>query len=126
MISTSREQLYQNIQNGPLKLPNFLSDSSRNLIIQVSPNHHFLQLLNRNPTKRLGSGKSGADEIKAHPFFDGLNWSDALQRKLAVPKPYTKKVIKQDLALEKLFGRGAFDESMKGQNRLNDWSFVQH
>jgi len=43
-----------------------------------------------------------------------------------VPKPYIKKVERQDLALEKVFGRGAFDETLKGQNRLNDWSFVQH
>nr|AML77086.1 putative LOV domain-containing protein [Interfilum paradoxum] len=30
-------------------------------------------LLERDPNKRLGAGK-GATELKAHPFFEGLNW----------------------------------------------------
>jgi len=42
----------------------------------------------------LGSGKRDADEIKEHPYFAPINWEDAMQRKLKVPKPYVKKVIK--------------------------------
>jgi serine/threonine protein kinase len=38
--SNNKETLYDNIQNGPLKLPNFLSLDSRNLLIA---------LMNRNP-----------------------------------------------------------------------------
>lgn len=45
--SNNKEQLYENIQRGPLKLPNFLSEQSRGLLIA---------LLNRNPHRRLGSG----------------------------------------------------------------------
>lgn len=30
-------------------------------------------LLNRNPVDRLGSN-NGANEIKQHPFFRGINW----------------------------------------------------
>jgi serine/threonine protein kinase len=81
---TYREQLYANIQNGPLKLPNYLSDDARALLIA---------LLNRNPYKRLGAGKRGADEIKEHPFLAPINWDEAMLRKLKVPKPYIKKVI---------------------------------
>ena len=33
--SNNKEQLYQNIQNGPLKLPNFLSEDARQLLIAV-------------------------------------------------------------------------------------------
>ena len=32
------------------------------------------QLLIRDPTKRLGA-RAGAEEIKAHPFFKGINWA---------------------------------------------------
>ena len=53
-----------------------------------------MQLLNRNPYKRLGSGKRDADEIKEHPFFASINWEEAMQRKLKVPKPYLKKMMK--------------------------------
>lgn len=82
-------------------------------------------MLNRNPYKRLGSGKRGAEEIKEHPFFTVINWDEAMQRKLKVPKPYLKKLMKQEFPNEKVYGRGAFDESLKNQNRLNDWSFVK-
>lgn len=62
----------------------------------------------------MGSGKRDADEIKEHPFMANVNWTDAINKKLKVPKPYVKKVTKQDIPLEKIFGRGAFDEGMKG------------
>ena len=42
----------------------------------------IVKLLNRDPTQRLGSGPGDAEEIKEHPFFKGLNWDDAIQRKI--------------------------------------------
>jgi len=30
--------------------------------------------LNRNPSKRLGAGPDGAEEIKKHPFFRDIDW----------------------------------------------------
>jgi len=30
-----------------------------------------------------------------------------------VPKPYVKKVVKQDYPMEKVYGKGAFDEKLK-------------
>lgn len=42
---------------------------------QVSPEAADLieKLLNKNPEKRLG--KEGAEEVKAHPFFKGIDWA---------------------------------------------------
>ncbi|KAI4213551.1 MAG: hypothetical protein LQ351_003775 [Letrouitia transgressa] len=37
------------------------------------------QLLDRNPERRLGA--KGASEIKAHPFFNSIDWRKLLQRK---------------------------------------------
>jgi hypothetical protein len=31
-------------------------------------------LLCKNASSRLGCGKTGAADIKAHAFFDGLDW----------------------------------------------------
>jgi len=110
-----REQLYANIQNGPLKLPNYLSEDARSMLIS---------LLNRNPYKRLGAGKAGSDEIKKHAFLASINWDDTMARKLKVPKPYIKKMVPQEIPLEKVYGRGAFDDNMRNQNKLNDWSYI--
>ena len=80
--------------------------------------------MNRNPYKRLGSGKRDAEEIKEHPFFAQINWNEALQRKLKVPKMALKKVAKVEVPLDKVYGKGAFDDSQKNLNRLNEWSFI--
>jgi len=114
--SNSKEQLYQNIQSGPLQLPKFLSEDARALLIA---------LLNRNPYKRLGSGKEDAKQIKEHPFFKKINWDDAINMKLPVPPPYMKKIVLQEIPDDKVYGRGAFDEALKDVNRLNEWSFIR-
>ena len=38
-----------------------------------------------NPKKRLGYGVDGAKNIKEHPYFEGINWDDAWNRKLEPP-----------------------------------------
>ena len=73
----------------------------------------LISLLNRNPYKRLGAGKAGSDEIKKHPFLASINWEDALARKLKVAKPYMKKLVPQEIPLDKVYGRGAFDDNMR-------------
>ncbi|KAG9032589.1 Serine/threonine kinase [Tulasnella sp. UAMH 9824] len=44
------------------------------------------RLLDRDPNRRLGSGKSDAEEIKQHPFFENTNWDDVLNQR--IPPPY--------------------------------------
>ncbi|KII86671.1 hypothetical protein PLICRDRAFT_43314 [Plicaturopsis crispa FD-325 SS-3] len=44
------------------------------------------KLLTRDPTRRLGSGKTDAQEIKAQPFFKDVNWDDILHKR--IPPPY--------------------------------------
>jgi serine/threonine protein kinase len=70
--------LFFNIQKGVLKIPASLSEECKNLIVS---------LLNRNPSKRLGAGPEGADEIKRHPFFNGIDWQTVRDKKLKPPKP---------------------------------------
>jgi serine/threonine protein kinase len=53
-FSGNKDELFNNIMNGPLKLPRSISTEAKNLMVS---------LLNRNPTKRLGAGPEGALEI---------------------------------------------------------------
>lgn len=77
-IQSYREELFHNIQKGVLRIPTSLSEDCKLLIVA---------LLNRNPSKRLGAGPGGAEEIKKHPFFNGIDWEAVRDRKLKPPKP---------------------------------------
>jgi len=44
-------------------------------------------LLQRDPSKRLGSEKGDAEEIKRHLFFKGVDWDLVYKKKVEMPKP---------------------------------------
>ncbi|CDO75330.1 hypothetical protein BN946_scf184848.g7 [Trametes cinnabarina] len=44
------------------------------------------KLLTRDPSRRLGAGKSDAEEVKRHPFFKDVNFDDVLHKR--IPPPY--------------------------------------
>lgn len=62
-----RDATFSNILCKPLQFPEKpeVSSACKNLIEQ---------LLIRDPARRLG-GRAGAEEIKAHRFFESINWS---------------------------------------------------
>jgi len=41
-------------------------------------------MLTRDPSERLG-GRSGAEELKSHPFFAAIDWDALYKRKLMPP-----------------------------------------
>lgn len=49
------------------------------------------QLLTRDPTRRLGSTKADAEEIKRHPFFKDVNFDDVLNKR--IPPPYFPTIV---------------------------------
>jgi len=55
--------------------------------MSVEAKNLIVHLLNRNPSKRLGAGEQGANEIKRHPFFASVDWSLVTKRGLKVTKP---------------------------------------
>lgn len=50
-----------------------------------------LQLLLRDPTRRLGSGKADAEEIKKHPFFKDVSFDDVVNKR--IPPPYFPTIV---------------------------------
>jgi len=93
-FSTNKDELFDNIINGKLKLPRNISIEAKSLIIG---------LLNRNPTRRLGaqSGDEGAEEIMRHQFFSNIDWVALFNKQKTgnfVPKipKYTTKDFEEE------------------------------
>ncbi|XP_020107996.1 serine/threonine-protein kinase AtPK2/AtPK19-like [Ananas comosus] len=64
-VGGNRNKVQQKIMREKIKLPAFLSSEA----------HSILKgLLQKEPSKRLGSGPSGCTEIKNHKWFKSINW----------------------------------------------------
>ena len=69
-------EMYKKIIHSPLNFPSFFSASAKDLLSK---------LLERNPEKRLGSGETDVEEIKAHPFFESIDWDQLYKREVETP-----------------------------------------
>ncbi|CAK91505.1 unnamed protein product (macronuclear) [Paramecium tetraurelia] len=109
--ANDREELFNNIQKADLKLPTYISHDGINLL---------KALLQRNPAKRLGSGKGDAEEIKAHPYFKDIEWGKVKDKEIKMPILSRKtRFIKVE---HNVFEIGSFLE----QSHLAGWSFAEH
>lgn len=134
-FSGNKEELFHNIINGPLKLPRSISQEAKNLMVS---------LLNRNPTKRLGAGPEGANEIMKHKFFESLNWDDVINKRTNPPKPrlrsehfnqqypyseFSPAQIKEIFDDEKELQREQNNPDTKGNagtQNVDGWSFIKN
>ncbi|KAM7494695.1 hypothetical protein LguiB_029304 [Lonicera macranthoides] len=64
-IGGNRQKIQQKIIKDKMKLPAFLSSEAHSLL---------KGLLQKEASKRLGSGLRGSDEIKGHKWFKSINW----------------------------------------------------
>lgn len=69
----NRQKLQQRIVNERVKLPPMVTTEAHSLL---------KGLLQKDPSKRLGSGPKGADEIKSHKWFRPINWKKLEAREL--------------------------------------------
>jgi len=87
--SQNVNEMYNKIQHGVLRFPPFLSEPCKNLIVA---------LLNRDPTKRLGS-KDDVNDIRGHQFFKDMSWDKLYKKEIEPaykPKLKEKAETKQD------------------------------
>nr|AML77135.1 putative LOV domain-containing protein [Daphniphyllum macropodum] len=63
----TRQKTFANILHKDLKFP-------RSIQVSLHAKQLMYQLLHRDPKNRLAS-REGANEIKRHPFFRGINWA---------------------------------------------------
>nr|CCA26378.1 RPS6 protein kinase putative [Albugo laibachii Nc14] len=71
-----RDKLFEKIRKGDLSYPKYLSSSAKDLLNR---------LLERDPTRRLGTGPEDACEIKNHPFFSDIQWDALMAGKIDPP-----------------------------------------
>ncbi|XAR55725.1 Non-specific serine/threonine protein kinase [Bertholletia excelsa] len=72
-IGGNREKIQQKIIKDKIKLPAFLSSEA----------HALLKgLLQKDPSKRLGNGPKGSDDIKRHKWLKPINWKKLEAREI--------------------------------------------
>lgn len=71
--SPDHDELFESILSNEVRFPRTLSMEAKNLLAG---------LLVKQPLKRLGGGAEDANEIKMHPFFVNINWSDLYDKKV--------------------------------------------
>ena len=80
----------------PITMPrdavSILQKVKANFAGQMTSIDQHLQLLTRDPSRRLGSGKEDAEEIKRQPFFKDVNWEDVLNKR--IPPPYFPTIVR--------------------------------
>nr|GMD67153.1 putative LOV domain-containing protein [Ipomoea batatas] len=86
----TRQKTFANVLHKDLKFPGSIQ-------VSLHAKQFMYRLLHRDPKNRLGS-REGANEIKQHPFFKGVNW--ALVR--CMFESAAEKEDKIDLGMEDL------------------------
>ncbi|ERN04221.1 hypothetical protein AMTRI_Chr08g168380 [Amborella trichopoda] len=80
-MSGNREKIQQKIIKDKIKLPRFLTSEAHSLL---------KGLLQKDVSKRLGSGPGGSNKIKGHKWFRTINWKKLEARE--IPPPSRPKV----------------------------------
>lgn len=79
---SNQQRLLDNILFKDLRFPDGMSKQAKDLLTK---------LLDRNPSKRLGSGVNGVENIKSHKFFSCIDWEKLAKREI-IP-PFIPKLI---------------------------------
>jgi serum/glucocorticoid-regulated kinase 2 len=74
--SENMNEMYELILKAPLKFPSFVPSDAQSLL---------KSLLERDESKRLGSGKDDYKEIQSHAFFASIDWEKLYARKITPP-----------------------------------------
>ena len=113
-FSCNKEQLFYDIENAELKIPNFVSKDTSNLL---------RKLLEKNPLKRLGSSDRDAEEIKEDPYFKDINWDDVYNKKNKPPaiNNYSMRSIHYFKKPKHFINN---EDDILKSNFIEEWSFV--
>ncbi|GAA6055635.1 hypothetical protein JCM3770_003390, partial [Rhodotorula araucariae] len=69
-------EIYEKILQGKYGVPRIIDPLAKDLI---------RRLLTADLTKRLGNLKGGAEDVKNHPWFEGVDWEAVARREIRAP-----------------------------------------
>ena len=115
-FSNNKDQIFYNIENAELRIPQFVSKDAANLL---------KKLLEKNPLKRIGGSDKDAEEIKEDPYFKDINWDDVYNKKTEPPtiNNYSIRAINYFKKPKKFINNDNDKNNLKS-NFLEEWSFV--
>ena len=120
-FSLKKEDIFNNIENGELKIPDYISKEAADLL---------RRLLERDPNKRLGGSIKDAQEIKEHSYFKDVDWRKMYKKEIKPPifMDYMSKMIHyyhkpRIFANEELLNS---DSDKPNPNMLMGWSFINN
>jgi len=96
--SRDRDRLFEKILHSELRFPNYFSKKSQNIL---------MALMERNPSKRLGSEKVG--KVREHVFFYGVDWLRL--GRLEIEPPFKPRILLDDNGVK---GTSNFDPEFTG------------
>ena len=128
-FSNNKEQIFKNIEKAELLIPNFVSKKAQKFL---------RDLLKKDPEYRLGS-KRDAEEIKEHPYMEGVDWDKVYKREYIPPpiiqnynylnffdqpKIFIDRNEINNANNQEKYNQIIFNE--QGDNIYEGWSFVQN
>ena len=92
-FNMDKNRMYDLINTGSISYPKFIQiegeEKPRNYKISEEAKNLISLLLEKDPGNRLGT--SGLQQIKKHPFFNGISFDDLVKKKIKAPfKPNIK------------------------------------
>lgn len=71
-------KIYEKILMGRIEFPRFMDTSAKDLI---------RRLLTTDKMKRLGNLRGGAEDVKRHKWFRGVDWNELYMKQIPSPIP---------------------------------------
>ena len=127
-FSNNKDQIFKNIEKAELFIPNFVSNKAQKFL---------RDLLKKDPENRLGS-KRDVEEIKEHPYMEGVDWDKVYKREYIPPPIIQKYNYLHFFDIPKIFidkneinnqNQDVYNQILfndQGNNIYEGWSFVQN
>ena len=113
-----REKLFNNIQFGEIAYPEYLSANVKSLLSGLFVKNHEI---------RLGSGPTGSEDIKRHPWFRDMDWNALVRRDIVPPfRPTVSNPtgnFEREFLVQPPVDSAGAEPKLASSPTYQDWSF---